>query len=55
MLGLAAQHRSDPIGVFTLTFDRSDYDESGIAREMAERVGAEFHPIPIRQADLADD
>ena len=21
---------------------------------MAERVGAEFHPIPIRQADLAD-
>jgi asparagine synthase (glutamine-hydrolysing) len=55
VLGLAARHRSDPIRVFTLTFDRSDYDESGIAREMAERVGAEFHPIPIRQADLADD
>src|SRR5262245_1214724 len=54
VLGLAARHRSDPIRVFTLAFDRADYDESGIAREMAERVGAEFHPIPIRQADLAD-
>jgi len=54
VLGLAARHRSDPIRVFTLTFDRADYDESGIAREMAERVGAQFHPIPIRQADLAD-
>ena len=55
VLGLAARHRSDPIRVFTLAFDRADYDESAIAREMAERVGAEFHPIPIRQADLADD
>jgi asparagine synthase (glutamine-hydrolysing) len=53
VLGLAAKHRSDPIRVFTLAFDRADYDESAIAREMAERVGAEFHPIPIRQADLA--
>ena len=55
VLGLAARHRSDPIRVFTLAFDRPEYDESGIAREMAEHVGAEFHPIPIRQADLADD
>jgi asparagine synthase (glutamine-hydrolysing) len=55
VLGLAARHRSDPIRVFTLAFDRADYDESAIAREMAERVGAEFHPIPIHQADLADD
>src|SRR5262249_49249092 len=55
VLGLAARHRSDPIRVFTLAFDRADYDESGIAREMAESVGAEFHPIPIHQSDLADD
>jgi asparagine synthase (glutamine-hydrolysing) len=55
VLGLAARHRSDPIRVFTLAFDRADYDESAIAREMAERVGAEFHPIPIHQSDLADD
>jgi len=55
VLGLAARHRSDPIRAFTLTFDRPDYDEGAIAREMAARVGAEFHPIPIHQADLADD
>jgi asparagine synthase (glutamine-hydrolysing) len=54
VLGLAARHRSDPIRAFTLTFDRPEYDEGPIAREMADRVGAEFHPIPIRQSDLAD-
>jgi asparagine synthase (glutamine-hydrolysing) len=54
VLGLAAAHRSDPIRAFTLTFDRADYDEGAIAREMAAHAGADFHPIPIRQSDLAD-
>jgi asparagine synthase (glutamine-hydrolysing) len=55
VLGLAARHRSDPIRAFTLAFDRPEYDESAIAREMAAHAGAEFHPIPIHQSDLADD
>jgi asparagine synthase (glutamine-hydrolysing) len=55
VLGLAARHRADPIRVFTLTFDRAEYDEEAQAREMASKVGAEFHPIPIRQDDLADN
>jgi asparagine synthase (glutamine-hydrolysing) len=54
VIGLAARHRTDPIRAFTLTFDRPDYDEEREAREMATRVGAEFHPIPIGQDDLAD-
>ena len=54
VLGLAATHRTDPIRAFTLTFDRADYDEGAIAREMAAHAGADFHPIPIRQSDLAD-
>jgi len=54
VLGLAAQHRSDPIRAFTLTFDRVEYDEGAVAREMAAHAGADFHPIPIRQSDLAD-
>jgi Asparagine synthase len=37
-----------------LTFDRRDYDEGKEAREMATRVGADFHPIAIGQDDLAD-
>jgi asparagine synthase (glutamine-hydrolysing) len=54
VLGLAAKHHPEPIRAFTLTFDRADYDEENEAREMAAKVGAEFHPIPIRQDDLAD-
>jgi asparagine synthase (glutamine-hydrolysing) len=54
VLGLAAAHRSDPIHAFTLTFDSVDYDEGAIAREMALHAGADFYPIPVRQADLAD-
>jgi asparagine synthase (glutamine-hydrolysing) len=55
VLGLAARHHPDPIRAFTLTFDRVEYDEEKEAREMAAKVGAEFHPIPIRQDDLADN
>src|SRR5215813_13116193 len=55
VLGLAAQHRSDPIRAFTLTFDQGEYDEEPQAREMAAKAGAEFIPIPIRQDDLADN
>src|SRR6185295_5958099 len=45
---------SSPIQAFTLTFDQAAYDEGDIAREMAARVGANFHPIPIKQSDIAD-
>jgi asparagine synthase (glutamine-hydrolysing) len=54
VLGLAARHHPEPIRAFTLTFDRAEYDEGEVAREMAATVGAEFFPIPIRQDDLAD-
>jgi asparagine synthase (glutamine-hydrolysing) len=55
VLGLAAQHRSDPIRAFTLRFEHADYDEGAIAREMAEKAGAEWTPIPISQHSLADN
>jgi asparagine synthase (glutamine-hydrolysing) len=54
ILGLAARHQRAPIRAFTLTFDRAEYDEGDIAREMAAKAGAEFCPIPLRQSDLAD-
>ena len=54
VLGLAARHHPEPIKAFTLTFEDAAYDEGPIAREMAEKVGAEFHTIPIKQQDLAD-
>ena len=55
ILGLAARHHSAPIRAFALTFDRAEYDEGEIAREMAAKAGAEFCPIPLRQDDLADN
>ena len=54
VIGLASRHLSTPIRAFTLTFDRPDYDESAIAKEMSGRCGAEYYPVPIRQDDLAD-
>jgi asparagine synthase (glutamine-hydrolysing) len=54
VLGFAARLSSSPIEAFTLTFDQAAYDEGDIAREMAARVGANFHPIPIKQSDIAD-
>ncbi|MFL6601539.1 MAG: asparagine synthase (glutamine-hydrolyzing) [Steroidobacteraceae bacterium] len=54
VLGLAARHSSKPIRAFTLSFDGVAYDEEPQARQMAAKAGAEFHPIPIHQEDLAD-
>src|SRR5215471_2944384 len=54
VLGLASKHHTGSIRAFTLTFDRAEYDEGEIAREMAAKTGAEFFPIPIQQDDLAD-
>jgi asparagine synthase (glutamine-hydrolysing) len=55
VLGFAARVSSSPIQAFTLTFDRAAYDEGDIAREMAARSCANFHPIPIKQSDIADN
>ena len=55
VLGFAARNSRTPIQAFTLTFDSAAYDEGPIAREMAARVGANFYPIPIKQADIAEN
>ena len=54
VLGFAARNLAQPIRAFTLGFDHEHYDETSFAKEMAARAGAEFVPIPIRQAELAD-
>jgi len=53
VLGLASLHHSGPVRAYTLTFDGPQYDESVIAEEMARHVGADYQPIPMKQADLA--
>lgn len=53
VLGLATAQYGKPMPAFTLTFDQAEYDEHAIAKETAEKTGASFHPIAIKQADLA--
>ncbi|MEZ5488979.1 MAG: asparagine synthase (glutamine-hydrolyzing) [Gammaproteobacteria bacterium] len=41
IIGLASACRQGPVKAFTIGFDNKDYDESPIARQMAERCGAD--------------
>jgi asparagine synthase (glutamine-hydrolysing) len=55
ILALMAKLAPGRVRAFSLSFDHAIYDEGPIAREMAERAGAEFTMIPISQADIARD
>lgn len=55
VLALMAKMAPGRVRAFSLSFDHEIYDEGPIAREMAERAGAEFTMIPIRQVDIARD
>jgi asparagine synthase (glutamine-hydrolysing) len=54
LLGLAQQQMDRPIRAYTLSFADALYDESALAQQQAEKVGATFHPIPITSRDLVD-
>lgn len=54
ILGIAAKYASAPLKTFTISFDQKAYDEEIVARETAERIGAEFRVIPVTQSDLAE-
>jgi len=52
ILGLAAPMQQSPVKAFTIAFDHADYDESAIARRMAESVGAEQEMLRLGSTDL---
>lgn len=54
VLGLAARHHQGSVRAFTLTFDRPEYNEEAIAKEMAAKAGAEFFPVSMRQDELGE-
>ena len=49
-LGMSSASQQSPVKAFTIGFDDSDYDETPIAREMAESVGAD-QDVMLLQAD----
>ncbi|MDG2114146.1 MAG: asparagine synthase (glutamine-hydrolyzing) [Actinomycetota bacterium] len=55
VLGLAQQMNDRPIRAFTITFDDEMYDESLQAERQAGHVGANYTPVPVSTADLADN
>jgi asparagine synthase (glutamine-hydrolysing) len=50
ILGLSAASQQSPVKAFTIGFDDADYDETAIAKEMAQSVGAD-QDIMMLQAD----
>lgn len=52
ILGLATGAMQSPVKAFTISFDNADYDESAIARQMAESMQADHEMIHLKAADL---
>lgn len=54
IMGLAAAARQDPVQAFTIGFDSDAYDETAIATQMANAVGAEQEVLRIQSDHLYD-
>ena len=52
ILGLATVLQQSPIKAFTIAFDDSQYDESGIATRMAQRCGAQQELLRLTEKQL---
>lgn len=52
ILGLATALQQSPVKAFTIAFDSDEYDESNIARLMAERTGAEQELLRLTEKEL---
>ena len=52
ILGLATGAQQSPVKAFRIAFDNPDYDESHIAREMAESMDADQEVIHLKAEDL---
>jgi asparagine synthase (glutamine-hydrolysing) len=55
IIGLSAAAQQSPVKAFTIGFDDADYDETAIAREMAESVGADQDIMMLNAGHLYDN
>jgi asparagine synthase (glutamine-hydrolysing) len=55
ILGLSAASQQSAVKAFTIGFDDAEYDESAIAREMAETVGADQDIMMLDAGHLYDN
>jgi asparagine synthase (glutamine-hydrolysing) len=54
IMGLAAAASQEPVRAFTIGFDSDEYDETPIARQMADATGAVHDVLRIEPAQLYD-
>lgn len=54
IMGLAAAVSQSPVRAFTIGFDSDEYDETPIARQMADATGAEQEVLRLEAAHLYD-
>ncbi|QDT07723.1 Asparagine synthetase [glutamine-hydrolyzing] 1 [Rubripirellula lacrimiformis] len=52
ILGLATTLQQSPVKAFTIAFDNAEYDESNIAKLMADRTGAEQELLLLTEKEL---
>lgn len=52
---LLQEQSSNPIDTFTVKFEDASYDESHIAKEVAERIGSNHHQIVIPNQEFSED
>lgn len=52
ILGLATTLQQSPVKAFTIAFDNAEYDESHIAKLMADRTGAEQELLLLTEKEL---
>jgi asparagine synthase (glutamine-hydrolysing) len=55
ILGMSAASQQSPVKAFTIGFDDSDYDETPVATEMAESVGADQDVMLLKADHLYDN
>jgi asparagine synthase (glutamine-hydrolysing) len=54
VVALAGRYLNRPADCFTVGFEESTYDEMPLAQRTAAELGVRLHPVPIRQAELAE-
>lgn len=52
---LLQENAAQPIDTFTVKFEEASYDESHIAREVAERIGSSHHEITVPNSEFSED
>ena len=52
VVAVASEVTAEPLDTFTVTFAEAEFDESAVARTVAQRFGTRHHEVPLSAADF---